>query len=923
MLVGRDRETSLLDRLLAEARAGRSAVVALVGDSGIGKSALLEYAAANATGMHVLRARGTHSEAHIPFAGLFELLRPALDRLDRVAPPQREALEVALALRPGRAQDRFAVGAATLGLLSAYTADAPVLVVVDDAHWLDGSSADALLFAFRRLVADAIAVVLTVREDEPSLIDGTDVESHRLEGLDRQATAELVARLAGDEVRSDDLIERLWRGTGGNPLALIELADDWPTTSSNAPLEPLLPVGARVARAYVERCASLPEPARELLLLAAASDTGDLPTLAKAAAHLGLGVGDLVAAEAIGLVIVTADRVEFRHPLIRSAVYADASADRRREIHRALASVLPDAEADRRAWHLALGALGPDDAASSALEQAARRSRARGAYDVASHAFQRAGALALDDGRRCVLLYSAADTAWLGGQAARAVALLEEARHRAPPIDVAVLIEHLRGHIATRLGPVDEGHQILLDGARLADEVDSDRAVVMLAEAVNAAFYAGDVDGMRDAAERIPSLIGPTSSRRAAFFGAIAPGMALIFCGDEDGRGATLVRDAVTLVDLSDDLADDPRLLAWAAMGPLWLRESEVGRTLVARAIDIARRRTAVGVLPFLVSHVAIDDAAGDRWVAAEAGFHEAIGLARETGQRTDLAVALARLAWLQARQGRADDCRAHATEARTLARELGLGLTEIWTLAALGDLGHGLGHLDDALAHFEEMHALLVARGIGDADLSPEPELVELNLRHGRSAQAAAHLASFEKKAATKGQPWAIARAARCRGLLAPDDEIDRHFLEALAAHDQTPDVFETARTRLTYGGRLRRARQRVRARTQLRAAIAVFDRLGATPWWELARTELAATGETARRRDLSTRDQLTPQELQIALLLASGRTTREAAATLFLSPKTIEYHLRNVYRKLGINSRTELAAAFPEGDQPATFVS
>ncbi|MGZ4729934.1 MAG: LuxR C-terminal-related transcriptional regulator, partial [Acidimicrobiales bacterium] len=608
------------------------------------------------------------------------------------------------------------------------------------------------------------------------------------------------------------------------------------------------------------------------------------------------------------------DHVEFRHPLVRSAVYAATPADRRRALHRALAGALPDAQADRRAWHLALAALGPDDAASSALEQAGQRARARSAYDVGSQAFERAGALASDDRRRCALMLAAADAAWLGGSGTRAVALLDAARREAPTAADAVAVEHLRGHIATRLGPISEAQTILLDGADLAAAIDPDQAVVMLAEAVNASFYAGDSKTMLDAASRIPPLVGPGTGRRAGFFAAIAQGMALIFDGEGDDRGAALVREAVALAEGSDELSDDPRLIAWAAMGPLWLRESEADRALVDHAIDVARRQSAVGVLPFLLSHVAVDGMASDRWAEAEVSFHEAIGLARETGQRTDLAFVLARLAWLEARLGKEQACRDHAAEASSLAAELDLGLGEIWSIAALADLELGLGHLDAALAHFEAELVALRDRHIGDVDLSPEAELVELHLRLGQRERAASHLASFERRAATKGQPWALARAARSRGLLAPDDEIDRHFTDALAWHDETPDVFEAARTRLLYGARLRRARHRVRARPHLRDALTVFGQLGAMPWYDRADAELAATGETARRRDPSTRDDLTPRELQIALVLAAGSTTREAAASLFLSPKTVEFHLRSVYRKLGINSRDELAAHLEE---------
>jgi DNA-binding CsgD family transcriptional regulator len=386
--------------------------------------------------------------------------------------------------------------------------------------------------------------------------------------------------------------------------------------------------------------------------------------------------------------------------------------------------------------------------------------------------------------------------------------------------------------------------------------------------------------------------------------------MARILSGEGE-RGAAEIRQAVGVLERSNELRDDPRLLAWAAMGSPWLREGHVGRALADRALAAARRQSAVGVLPFVLNHVAIDQAATDRWADAQAGFHEAIALARETDQRTDLTVALARLAWLEARQGRSEDSRLHAHEALDLSRELGLGLCEVWATAALGDLELGLGRPQPALARFEEQQALLNSCGIRDVDLSPAAELVELYIRLGRGQEASDTATAFADDANTKAQPWALARAARCRALLAPEDRLDNDFGSALALHDKTPDLFETARTHLAYGSSLRRVRQRVQARGQLRAAIDIFDILGAVPWSEMARTELAATGETARRRNPATLNELTPQELQIALRIAEGRTTRETAAALFLSPKTIEYHLRNVYRKLTIGSRRELVDA------------
>jgi DNA-binding CsgD family transcriptional regulator len=384
--------------------------------------------------------------------------------------------------------------------------------------------------------------------------------------------------------------------------------------------------------------------------------------------------------------------------------------------------------------------------------------------------------------------------------------------------------------------------------------------------------------------------------------------MALVMAGAGD-EGASAIREAVEAIERADEVDADPRLLAFVSMGPLWLREAVVGRALVERAVAAARDRSAIGALPHLLMHLAIMDATSDRWAAAQAGFDEVIRLARETGQSVVLAGALAELAWLEARVGRADACRTHAAEALALAREQGAGLAEIWALAALGDLELALGEPEAALARAEERRSLMDARGIGDVDLSAVPEAVELLLRLGRGEEAAELFPPFADAAAAKGQPWALARAARCRGLLL--EAFEPAFEEALELHARTPDVFETARTELAFGARLRRAGERVRARARLRAALDAFDRLGAAPWAETARVELAATGARARRRDASSLDELTPQELQISLLLAGGRTTREAAAALFLSPKTIEYHLRNAYRKLGVHSRDELAVA------------
>jgi len=913
MLLGRARERQEIGFALDRARSGTSATLALAGEPGIGKTALLDYAAGQATGMRLLRARGIESEAQIPFASLLELIRPALPMLGKIPGPQAAAMESALALRPGTGQERFAIGAATLSLLAAYAEDAPLVVVIDDAHWLDGSSAQALLFAVRRLVADPIAVLITVRDGEPSLLDGADLPTLRLGGLTSDEAAMLVLGLAPEAAA------RLYGATAGNPLALLELAPDAHDLALAPEGAPVL-VPATIAGAFLRRVGALSDTTRQALILAATSDSSDLTTLGRAAAHLGVDLSALADAEAAGLVMMDAGRVEFRHPLARSAIYADAPAGQRRDAHRALAGALPDLDVDRRAWHLAAAATGPDEAASAALEQAGARSRDRSAYATAAAAYERAGRLAADHGRRGRLFRDAAEAGWLAGLADRAVALLDEARAVTSDPVMLVEIAALAGHIATRRGPVMRGHAIL---TAAAERADPERAVIMLTEAANACFYAGNPAEMLVAAERARAALPANASVRARFMAAMAAGMARVLGGDA-AAGAEALHYATELAENSPDLREDLQLMPWLAVGPLFLREAGTERSLLEPVLRTARARTAVGALPFMLNLIARDQATTDRWAIAEASYEEAINLARESGQRTELTFGLAGLAWLQARQGREQECRGCAAEALQLAADLGMRLHEIWATAALGDLELGLGDAAQAAGHFERLQRLLADLGITDVDLSPGADLVDVYLRLGRHDAAQQVAAQLTTAANAKGQPWSLARALRCQGLLA-SGSFAGAFEQALSQHALTPDSFEAARTRLAYGERLRRARNRVLAREQLRAAAEAFERLGARPWAERAHAELAATGEKRHARDPSTLVELTPQELQIAVLLTGGRTTREAAAALFLSPKTVEYHLRHVYEKLGIHSRDELArvlaahGAGPGGRTPA----
>ena len=438
-----------------------------------------------------------------------------------------------------------------------------------------------------------------------------------------------------------------------------------------------------------------------------------------------------------------------------------------------------------------------------------------------------------------------------------------------------------------------------------AAQAEPEEAVVILAEAADAAFYAGATAEMLAAAEQAAALVEAGAGGQAPFYAAVALGASRVMAGLD---GVPDLRRAARLYE-AGGFADDPRSLAWAALTAVFLRDAAAGRRLIDRAIERAREHVAIGVLPRLLNRLARDESMSNHWSEADADFHEGIRLARETGQRTELAAGLAGLAWFEGRRGREDDCRAHAAESRVLCAELGIGFYGLWTYAALGELELSLARPDAAVEHFEAQVARTQELRIEDIDMVPAPELVDCYLRLGDLDKARAAAGDYSARARAKGQPWALARAARCQGLLS--DDFEPPFDEALRLHEQTPDAFETARTRLAYGARLRRGRKRVRAREQLRGALVGFETLGRSPWTDAAEAELAATGETARRRDPSTLGELTPQELQIALLLADGRTTREAAAALFLSPKTIEYHLRGVYRKLGVNSRDALGAA------------
>jgi DNA-binding CsgD family transcriptional regulator/tetratricopeptide (TPR) repeat protein len=905
MLVGRESECARLEAMIADARAGVGGGLVLRGDPGIGKTALLAWVAERADGMAVLRVRGVESEIELAYAGLLEALRPALGALERLPAPQATALRGALGLGPAEARDRYLVGAATLSLIAAHAEDAPVVVLVDDVHWLDPSSAAALIFAARRLVADPAAMIFATRTGEPAAVDAAGLAELELAGLDAAAARMVLVRAAGGPV-PPATADWLHAATGGNPLGLVELAAEAPHLGP-APVGAPVPLGAQIEGALRRRLGGLSGPARAALLVAAASDADDVAPVLRAAPDVGGSLVGLEEAERHGLLRLAAGRIVFQHPLVRSAAYAVASGADRRAAHRALARALDPADEDRRAWHEAAGTIDPDEAIAGRLAGAAARARERSAFAAAATAFERAARLSPEAVARAERLHAAADAAWLAGQVERALALVDEAEAGQPDRALAAELAHLRGQIAARCGPVREAVRVLLAGVDAIAALDPAKASAMAADAAYAAFHSAEPEVMTLAARRAVEL-APPGDARATYLAAAAHGAALVMTGAGE-EAVSELRRAAAQVAAVPERQDDPLLAAWLGITPTFLRESSAGADELRAATARARARGAIGALPQALFQLGADASGSGRWSEAIAYYEEGLTIARETGLRVDVATILAGLARIEARQG-VPGAAVRADEALALTREVGLRMFESWALEAIADLRFVAGDVDGAIAALEAWERALREAHLLDVDLSPAPELVEAYLRIGRADDARAQARAHAERAAAKGRPWALARAQRALGLVAEDD-FEAPFAAALEAHERTDDLFQLARTRLCLGERRRRDGRRADARGELRAALQAFERLGAAPWAERAREELAATGERARRRDPSALDELTPQELRIALLLSEGVTTRQAAEALFLSPKTIEYHLRHVYMKLGINDRVALAAA------------
>jgi DNA-binding NarL/FixJ family response regulator len=906
VLYGRIVQCALVDNLLADARAGRSGAMVLRGPAGIGKSALLAYAVDSATGMRVLRCTGIESESDLPFAGVHQLLLPILDRLEAIPARQRDALKGAFGLGPAVAEERFLVSLAVLNLLAEGPESEPLLCVVDDAQWLDGASGDALMFAARRIHAEGMAMLFAARDDPQREFGAPGVPEVPLSGLDRDAANSLLAERSAVPLPSE-VADRLVADTLGNPLALAELvaALSDAQLSGRTPLPDLLPVTHGVERLFLDRVRRLPPDSQTLLLIAATQDSDDLSVVLRAARTLGIDPSTLDAAEKAELIWADPTTLRFRHPLIRSAVYRSATSEQRRAVTQALAAALDDAvDTDRRVWLLANAATEPDAALADALQQTAIRARGRSAHAAAA-AYERAAVLTPDPDQRATRLLDAADAAWAAGQPRRARALLDQATPLAAVSLVRGRIEHLRGSIEGSCGAPEASYATLMVAVDLLAPADPAAATRALTEAAQMAWTAGDFDRLREVGERLRAL-GPDHA--ATTLGARVVAGLTNFLNGNTADAAQQLREAAELAEV----ADDPRGLMVAATGAMFIGDDRRAIDLYTRAVAAARAAAAASTLPMLLAPLSSLEAFSGRYSAALADATEGLRLAEDTGQANPAAHLRAVLAWLAAVQGREQDCRdaANQTLGHALGQRLGpqAAIAE-WALALL-DLG--TGRRSDACDRLEILAAAGPGEGHRMVAMFAAADLVEAAVRSERSAAARAALERLTVWGEHTGTGWAKALAARCHGLVADADEQDSQFTKALELHASAGRPFDTARTELVYGESLRRRRRRADARKHLRAAHETFEQLGATPWADQARVELLATGETARRRDVDTLNQLTPQELQIARFVAQGTTNRAIAEQLFLSPRTVDYHLRKIFTKLGLTSRHQLMRFF-----------
>jgi DNA-binding CsgD family transcriptional regulator len=902
VLWGRRSECEALDRLLEAVRAGEGRVLVLRGEPGVGKTALLQYVVGQASGCRVARAVGVQSEMELAFAGLHQLCAPMLDRLERLPGPQRDALGTAFGLSAGTAPDRFLVGLAVLSLLSEVAEERPLVCLVDDAQWLDRASAQALAFVARRLLAESVALVFAARESG---------EKHELTGLpelvveglrDADARALLSSVISGP--LDERVRDRIVAETRGNPLALLELPRGLTPAelAGGFGLPDALALSGRIEESFRRRLAPLPPDTRRLLLVAAAEPVGEPALVWRAAERLGIRSEAAAPATAAGLLEFGA-RVRFRHPLVRSAVYRAASPNERRGVHRALADATdPEVDPDRRAWHLAHATSGPDDEVAAELERSAGRAQARGGLAAAAAFLEQAAGLTRSPARRGERALAAAQAKHQAGAFDAALGLLATAE--AGPLDEIqrARVDLLRGQIAFASNRGGDAAPLLLKAAKQLEPLDVTLARETYLDALSAAMFAGRLapgPGVLEVAEAARAARRAGSSPQAPRApDLLLDGLALLIT-EGYPAGTPMLKRALSAFGSEDISREEGLRWLWlACRTALDLWDDESWYVLSTRQVQLARDAGALAVLPIaLESHVGVHLHAGE--LAAAAALVEEVGAVTEaTGSRLAPYGAMLLAAW-RGRKAEFSELM-EATTKEVVPRGEGMGLAVMRWASAL--LYNGLGEYEDALAAAQE------ASAYPHDSTWVLHELIEAAVRSGKVERAADVVQRLSEMTRASGTEWALGIEARSRALLSEGEAAESLHGEAIDWLGRTRVPVELARAHLLYGEWLRRERRRLDAREQLRTAHEMFTAMGMEAFARRAARELLATGETARRRSVETRGELTAQESQIARLARDGLSNPEIGARLFISPRTVEYHLGKVFGKLDISSRNQL---------------
>jgi DNA-binding CsgD family transcriptional regulator len=905
MLLGRLTERAALGQLLEAARGGHSGALVVHGEAGVGKTALLEDAIASAADMHVARVAGIESEMELAYAALQQLCAQMLDGLDRLPDPQREALGVVFGLRVGEAPDRFLVGLAALSLLADAANKRPLLCVIDDAQWLDRASAQVLAFVARRLFAEQVALVVATREPGGEFRGLPELAVGGLgDGDARELLASVISQPLDERVK-----ERFIAEAGGNPLALLELSQGLTPAALAGALGVTAAPGLlhRLGDSFRQRLEGLPETTQRLLLVAAAEPTGDPVLVWRAAGRLGIEMEAAAPAEAEGLLTIGV-RVTFRHPLVRSATYRAASPEERRAAHRALADATdPRADPDRRAWHRAQAAAGPDEEVAAELEHSAGRAQARGGFAAAAAFLERSAALTPGPARRADRALAAAQATSQTGAFGAALGLLAAAQ--AGPLDELQRAQAalLHGQIAFGSFRGRDAETLLLTAARLFEPLDARLARETYLDALSAALFAGRLppaSGLRDAAETARAAPPPPRPARAPDL--LLDGLASLTT-DGYPAGVPVLKAAVSAFRGDEVSREEGLRWLWQACYAaelIWDYDS--WDVLSDRHVKLAIQAGALIAMPIALNMRALLDLLAGEFAAAASLITQLAAVTEATGTSIAPYASLV-LAALQGRE----------TEAALLI-EAGLKDAERRAVAhwhtfaqwATAVLYNSLGRYEEALAAAEQ--ASQDSRALPPANWAVV-ELIEAATRSGAPERAAPALDRLSEMTRASGTDWALGIEARARALVSDGEAADRRYREAIDYLGRTHLRVELGRAQLVYGEWLRRQRRIREAREQLHRAYTLFTGVGMEAFAERARAELRATGAQVLKLPTGTPDLLTAQEALIARLASQGASNPQIAAQLFISPATVAYHLGKVFAKLGLSSRSQLARALP----------